>query len=124
MKNYKEFLENKRITTHASGFEADREKLNPMMFDYEKDITKWALKKGRAAVWSACGTGKTFIELEYSNQVHIYTGGDILMVMPLAVSSQTAQEGLKFGIPTNLCRTQADVKPGINITNYEMLEHF
>jgi len=122
--NYREFLEKKRVTTVSSGFEIDKAQLNPMMFDYERDITWWALKKGKAAVWSACGTGKTFVELEYGNQVYLYTGGDVLIVAPLAVTSQTVQEGAKFDFTVNPCRTQVDVKPGLNITNYEMIEHF
>jgi hypothetical protein len=34
------------------------------------------------------------------------------------------REGQKFGINVNYCRGQSGIKPGINITNYEMLEHF
>ena len=43
---------------------------------------------------------------------------------PLAVAAQTKLEGLKFDIKTTICRKQEDVKPGINITNYEMLDYF
>jgi hypothetical protein len=122
--DYREFLEKKRITIQTTGFEVDKSTLNSMMFDFERDITWWALKKGKAAVWSACGTGKTFVELEYGYRVHKYTGKDVLIVAPLSVTSQTVREGEKFGISVNLCRTQKDVKPGLNITNYEMIEHF
>jgi superfamily II DNA or RNA helicase len=48
----------------------------------------------------------------------------VLILAPLAVSKQTAREGRKFGVDVNICRDQSDVKPGINITNYEMLHHF
>ena len=34
------------------------------------------------------------------------------------------REARKFGYSATICRTQDDVKPGINITNYEMLQHF
>ena len=40
------------------------------------------------------------------------------------MSSQTVREGEKFGIEVNICESQADVKPGINITNYEKLDKF
>jgi DNA modification methylase len=64
------------------------------------------------------------MQLEWANIVHRHTGGDVLLLAPLAVASQTIAEGVKLGIPVHLCRTQADVQPGLNITNYEMLSHF
>jgi len=50
--------------------------------------------------------------------------GDSLIRAPLAVAAQTQREGAKFGIDVALCRSQADVRRGINVANYEMLEHF
>ena len=94
------------------------------MFGFQKDITRWALAKGRAAVFSDCGTGKTLIELEFGHQVCKHTGGKALIVAPLAVVEQTKREGEKFGIQANVCASQQDVKIGVNITNYEKLDHF
>src|SRR5690554_5564273 len=108
----------------TSGFEVDRETLNPLLFDYQKDIVKWCLKKGKSAIWSGCGTGKTNMELEFGKQVLNKYGGQVLIVAPLAVAPQTVREGIKFGYDVNICRSQDDVKSGINITNYEMLEKF
>ncbi|MSU01904.1 helicase-related protein [Tissierella pigra] len=122
--DYIEFLNEKRITAKSSGFEVNRDRLNPLLFDYQKDIVKWALKKGKAAIWSGTGTGKTNMELEFAKQVHIETGGNTLIVAPLAVAHQTVVEGRKFNYQVNICRKQEDVKTGINITNYEMIEHF
>lgn len=48
----------------------------------------------------------------------------VLILAPLAVSSQTVAEGIKFGITVHLCETISDLKPGINITNYEKLGKF
>lgn len=122
--DYRQFLESKKTVVKSSGFEVDKTKLNSKLFEWQKDIVYWALKKGKAALFEDCGLGKTPQQLEWANQVHQYTGGNILILAPLAVSKQTKREGEKFGIETHICRTQADVKPGINITNYEMLEHF
>lgn len=94
------------------------------MFGFQKDITRWALAKGRAAVFSDCGTGKTLIELEFGHQVCKHTGGKALIVAPLAVVEQTKREGEKFGIQANVCASQQDVRIGVNITNYEKLDHF
>jgi DNA modification methylase/superfamily II DNA or RNA helicase len=52
------------------------------------------------------------------------TGGDVLILAPLAVAQQTRREGEKFGISVAVARSQSDVRPGITITNYEMLPHF
>ncbi len=64
------------------------------------------------------------MQLEWAHQVHIKTGKDILILAPLAVAQQPKREGDKFGIPVTVCRSQADMQPGINVANYEMLIHF
>ncbi len=120
--NYKEFLATKKIKTISTGFECDD--FNPMLFDWQKDIVKWALKKGRACIFADCGLGKTPMQLEWANKVHMHTGKPVLIFAPLAVSKQTQREGEKFHINVNICRTHEDVIDGINITNYEMMEHF
>lgn len=122
--DYQEFLQSKQIITPAAGFDVDPSKINPQLFQFQKDITIWALKKGRAAILAGCGLGKTPMQLEWSKHVCNHTQGDVLILAPLSVSQQTVREGEKFGITVNLCRSQADVKSGINITNYEMLQHF
>ena len=121
---YKEFLKSKEFKHHNSGFDIDGASLNPYAFEFQKDIIKWALKKGRSAIFADCGLGKTLMQLDFAYQVHKHTEEDVLIIAPLAVSKQTKREGEKFGIEVNICRKQADVKQGINITNYEMLEHF
>lgn len=56
--------------------------------------------------------------------MHEYSRRDLLIAAPLAVNAQTIREGAKLGIEVHNARSQEDVKPGLNITNYEMLEHF
>lgn len=121
---YEEFLKKKDIERIESGFDIDVKKLNKALFPFQRDIVSWALKKGKAAIFSDCGTGKTIMQLEFADQVCKHTKKNALIVAPLSVVEQTKKEGEKFGISVNVCRTQADVKKGINITNYEMLEHF
>ena len=122
--NYQDFLSRKVISNIDTGFCVDSLSLNEKLFEWQKDVTSWSLKKGRCALFEDCGLGKSLQQLEWSNQVVNYTGGNVLILAPLAVSGQTVKEGEKFGIAVNICRTQNDVKPGINITNYEMLHHF
>lgn len=122
--DYNTFLLNKRFILESSGFDIDKNDLNLMLYDFQCDIVRWALAKGKAAIFADCGLGKTPMQLEWGYQVHQHTGGDILLLAPLAVSEQTKREGDKFDIPVTICRSQDDVQPGINITNYEMLHNF
>ena len=124
MNEYEKFIESKIQVFESVGFDIDREKLNSMLFDFQKDIVRWALKKGRAAIFADCGMGKTAMQLEWANQIYKKEGGKILILAPLAVASQTKREGEKFNIPVNICESQLDVIDGINITNYEKLEKF
>ena len=119
---YEEFLKSKQRIIQPSGFECEPE--NKFLFDFQRDITKWALKKGKSALFLDTGLGKTIIQLSWADEICKYTGGKVLILAPLAVSKQTIREGLKFGIEVTSCRGQQDVKCGINITNYEMLQHF
>jgi len=63
MKSYNEFLEYKNIVDIDSGFEIT-EKINKKLFEFQKDIVIWALRRGRAAIFADCGLGKTPIQLE------------------------------------------------------------
>ncbi|NYB73878.1 helicase [Sedimentibacter hydroxybenzoicus DSM 7310] len=119
---YEEFLKSKQITINPSGF--DCESNNKYLFDFQRDITGWALKKGKSAMFLDTGLGKTITQLSWADEICKYTGGKILILAPLAVSKQTVREGQKFGIKVNACRSQIDAKDGINITNYEMLHRF
>lgn len=119
---YQDFIESKRRTFQPCGFEP--EPVNPMLFDFQADLVRWAIRKGRAGLFEDCGLGKTPQQLEWARQVARHTGLPVLIFAPLSVSLQTQREGLKFGIPVTICRMQADLQPGVNITNYEKLEHF
>lgn len=121
---YKDFLKSKELQTINAGFSVDRSEIKEMLFAFQKDIVSWALRKGKAAVFSDCGTGKSAIQLEFARIVTEKTGCKALIVAPLSVVEQTKKEGVKFGVKTTVCRTQADVREGVNITNYEMLSHF
>lgn len=121
---YADFLKGKKIGFESFGIEVEESELNPMLFDWQKVIVKWALKKGRAALFEDCGLGKTPQQLEWANQICKNTQGKVLILAPLAVSKQTKGEGIKFGVSVNICKDQSDVIDGINITNYEKLHNF
>lgn len=120
--DYESFLKQKEIIIHDSGFEP--ETLNENLFDFQKDIVSWALRKGKAAIFEDTGLGKTIQQLSWADAVARHENGKVLILAPLAVSKQTAKEARKFGINITLCETGEDVADGINITNYEKLHKF
>lgn len=122
MKTYESFIASKQFTVNQSGF--DCESLNPMLFEYQRDLVRWALKLGKAALFTMTGTGKTFMQVEWAHRVQLKTGGKVLILAPLAVSVQTVKEAQKLGISIKLVANQSECSDGINITNYEKLEHF
>jgi len=119
MSRYDEFLRNKTVIDPDTGL-ATVPPLNPSLFDFQRDIVAWSLRRGRAAVFADCGLGKSPMQLEWAKHVP----GDVLILAPLAVASQTVREGQKFGIPVKYARTQAESAHGITITNYEMMDRF
>ena len=122
--NYKEFLATKMKSTDVSGFEIPETSINPYLFPFQRRIVTWALNLGRAAIFADCGLGKTPMQLEWAKHVHTETGGDVLILAPLAVANQTREEGQKFGLDVTVCREMEDVQPGINVTNYDRLDRF
>lgn len=122
MSEYTDFLKTKEIRYASSGFEPESD--NPKLFQWQSDIVRWALMKGRAAIFADCGLGKTPMQLQWASQVSAHEGKPVLICAPLAVAKQTQREGVKFDVPVTVCRKGEDVRPGVNVTNYEMLEHF
>lgn len=122
--DYSAFLASKRLTVQPTGIKTIGG-INENLFPFQRDVVTWALKRGRAALFEDCGLGKTFQELEWSRNV-IASGGveKSLTVAPLAVSRQIVSEAEKFGYSVTLCESDGDVRPGINITNYEKLQKF
>lgn len=120
--NYSDFLALKSTNCPAVGF--DPQQFAAPLFPFQRDIVTMACRVGRFCIWADCGMGKTAMQLEWAYQVHQHTGGNVLVLAPLAVAHQTVREGAKFGIPCAFAATQAAVHPGITITNYEKLIHF
>lgn len=122
--DYDTFVASKRLVDNPSGFDVRDSEISAQLFPFQRDIVRWALRRGKAALFEDCGLGKTPQQLEWARHVVKHTGDKVLILAPLAVSQQTVREGQKFGIPVHICKTAADLQPGINITNYERLHHF
>jgi DNA modification methylase len=115
---YQTFLESKVLADTPTGREPHT--IPDMLFPFQRDIVRWAVRRGRAAIFADCGLGKTLMHLAWAMNVP----GDVLILAPLAVAAQTVREGEKIGLGVTLCRSQEDVRRGVNITNYERLEKF
>jgi superfamily II DNA or RNA helicase len=125
MKTYQQFLQRKLITTKPAGFDLSPSSISPVLFDWQNEITRWAVRQGRAALFEECGLGKTLQQIEWAKHVQQYTGGNVLIVAPLAVAHQTIGEGQKIGTDIAYVRHQDEfAAPGIYITNYDMLKEF
>src|SRR5690554_6129771 len=92
--DYQDFLavKNTRQMADAGGLTVDDSEVSGQLFDFQRDIVRWALNRGRAAIFAECGLGKTPMQLEWARHVHEATKGDLLILAPLAVTSQTKRE--------------------------------
>lgn len=119
--NYQDFIISKTQLGSMSGFEPIW--LPDFLFDFQRDLVSWAIRKGRAAIFADCGLGKTPIELVWAENMTRHTNKPTLIICPLAVSVQHLREGEKFEIE---CHRSNDgkPKPNITITNYEQLHKF
>lgn len=120
--NYDDFIDAKTKVVEPVGFKPS--KIKAPLFDWQAHVVKWAIRQGRAALFEDCGMGKTLQQLEWARQVAEYTESPVLILTPLAVAQQTAEEAAKFGIKAHVVSDQSQVTgAGIWITNYEKLEH-
>lgn len=119
---YDDFIKSKVRLHEAAGFEPV--KLNKHLFDWQKHVVTWAVKRGRAALFEDCGLGKTLQQLEWARQVARLDKGPVLVLAPLSVADQTEEEASKFWIKAKHIRDRSEVIEGINITNYDRLELF
>ena len=121
--NYQEFIELKTFDDVCSGFEVGD--LNSSLFDFQAVIVRWALIRGRAAIFADTGLGKTFMQCEWAHRVVLHTDKPVLIFAPLAVAKQTQENAAEFGIEVTYLREQPDILPtGVYVTNYEMQQHF
>lgn len=121
--DYQKFLEAKSQSRGNSGFEPLW--MPDTAFDFQQALIGFATEKGRSALFSDCGTGKTLIGETFAENVVRKTNKRFLILTPLAVGSQFVTEGEKFGIE---CVQSRDGKlprgKKIIVTNYERLHYF
>lgn len=121
--NYESFLLEKQFSDVSAGF--DIAPSNKYLFAFQEVITRWALRRGRAAIFANTGLGKTIMQGAWADEVNRHTGYRVLILAPLCVAQQTVEELRKFGIHVHYARKEEDTGSNqIIITNYEMMDHF
>jgi len=120
MSSYADFIQTKLMLHTDCGFDAQA---SEQLYPFQREIVEWSLRRGRGAIFADCGLGKTPMQLEWASQIVARTGGDVLILAPLAVSAQTKREGEKFNVDVTVCRVADDIRPGVNVANYERLHH-
>lgn len=118
---YDDLLASKVRVAHGTGVDVAESSLNANLFPFQRTLVKWALRKGRSALFLDTGLGKSISQLAWAEKAAERT----LILAPLAVAHQTVREGARFGIPVTYARKHEDAAAtGITITNYEMLSRF
>lgn len=118
--SYAEFLASKAIVAQPSGREATDDVIHSSLFPFQRDMVRYALRKGRAGLFEATGLGKTRQQIEFAR----LSGERALIVAPLGVTRQTVREGALLDVEITYARSQAEASDGLTITNYEMLHAF
>ena len=120
--NYANFIADKLGTIASAGIDAPLR--DYALFPHQRDITKWALRRGKAAIFADTGLGKMRMAIAWADTVFQHTCHPVMILCPLAVAQQFVAEGLLMGIEVTHCREQQDVRQGINITNYDRMHKF
>ena len=122
MDDYRKFLEGKLPKNVSHGKDIDKDDIHPLLFPFQRDVTHWAVRKGRAAIFLDTGLGKTFCQLEWARLL----GENTLIIAPLSVARQTVREAQKIDLEIRYVRDQEEIESGhkLWITNYEMIGRF
>jgi hypothetical protein len=111
--DYGAFLASKR--REWTGVGIDPGPLPDGLFPFQAALTRWALRKGRAALWADTGLGKTRMQVAWAAQIP----GRVLILAPLAVAPQTIAEAARIGVRVVPLGQDGQIE----ITNYEQLHH-
>ena len=121
MKTYQAYLQEKTQGGADHGFEPVF--MPDFLFDFQREMVEWSVRKGRAAIFADCGLGKTPMGLVWASNVARKTLKPTLYLTPLAVASQTVREAEKFGIQA-IHSKDGSSDGHIIVANYERLHYF
>ncbi len=119
--DYMDFVKSKIPRAQEDGYPCEIEEINPMLRDHQRDIVRWAVRGGRRAIFAQFGLGKTFMQLEICRLMHAKSGGRTLIVCPLNVRLEFANDAKKLGVSLKFIRSPKEMDDDHEhyITNYE-----
>ena len=118
---YEQFLESKK---HLAGnYGIDPTFIPDTLFDFQKYVAEYSIKKGRCAGFLDTGLGKSILELTVATNYIRHTNKPVLILTPLAVGQQMIREAEKFGIEDISYTRDGKYKTKIVVCNYERLHH-
>jgi len=113
--NYADFLALKAKQVPAIGIQVEDSDIHESLFQFQRDLVRWALGKGRCAIFADTGLGKTRMQIEWARLM----GGVGLILAPLAVCPQTVREAKELGVDLTYLHEGEIIGEGLYITNYE-----
>lgn len=120
--NYADFIESKKLSAPQRGLTgSSASTLATHLFPFQREAVDFGLQSGSWGCFLDTGLGKTACELEWSAHALAASNGTALILTPLAVARQIETEAHRWGYAAQVVRSGEDVKPGINICNYDRL---
>ena len=116
---YQSFLNTKKIHHPSTGIKVDENDIHESLKPFQRKLTAWAIRKGRASIFADTGLGKTRMQVEWARLI----GEKSIIIAPLSVARQTVKEAKIIGVDVHYTRDPKDLHQ-INITNYEMIGKF
>jgi len=120
--NYEEFLKSKEHSINNAGFTPNY--YPDIAFNFQRDIIKRAVEKGRMAVFADTGLGKTLIQLSIAENIVRHTNKRVLILTPLAVGFQFVKEAKNMQITDDIEQTlDGSYTKKIVVCNYQRLHY-
>lgn len=121
---YQDLIERKRVAFSPRGF-SDYGEIKGELFAHQLHGVEFALRAGCAAHFYDTGLGKSRMAMAWAQKIIERTNRPVLMLAPLAVTSQHLVEAQAFGVEAVASRFGVAPKtPCIAVTNYERLDRF
>nr|WP_047580546.1 DNA methyltransferase [Methylobacterium sp. ZNC0032] len=117
---YLAFLQAKACIAPDRGIEVPLAELHPALKPHQRIMVQWALRRGRAGLFAAFGLGKTYMQIEFCQQVLRRKGGRGLIVIPLGVRQEFRRDAAALGVEIRFIRSIEEAgETGLYLTNYE-----
>ena len=71
---YAEFLQRKSLGFQGVGIPCEPDDVSTDLFDFQRQMVAWAVRKGCAAIWADTGLGKTRMQVEWARIVTAHGG--------------------------------------------------